>query len=289
MFAVCTAGCLLALPKYAAAEMSPVQITFLRYIAGVATITPFYLWQVVLERRSGNTQAREIRRGMLRWHVLRAVFAVTRLSCLFYAVTHMAFANAQAVTLTNSVFMIAFAAILLHERVRPVTIFAAAVCFAGGVIAAEPTFDADSFLTSGALAALAGAAIWGAESMVIKITADRDNIPRIVFIVNLLAGLLIALPGIYVWQPLTDAQWWMLLAMGPIAILTQSSNIRAFRAADASILAPFRYFSLAVALAIGWFVFNEWPSDAAFLGIALIFGGGLVLSWRVRDVRVGAA
>ena len=78
-------------------------------------------------------------------HGTRALLAVIRISCFFYAVTHMPFANAQAVILTNGVFMIVFATLLLGEPVRLLTVVAGACCFAGALIAAEPDWQAGGF------------------------------------------------------------------------------------------------------------------------------------------------
>lgn len=287
---VFTASVLLALPKFAASDLSPLQITAMRYIAGMLTITPFFLAMLLRERRAGLTLAQSLNRGTIGWHVLRAVFAVTRLTCSFYAVTHMAFANAQAITLTNAVFMIVFAMLILGERAKPSTLVAAAICFAGALIAAEPSVESgDAYLSAGAVAALAGAAIWGLESMVIKHTAARDNVPTILFIVNTTAFLLIVGPGLLVWQPLTHDQWILLALMGPLAILTQSVNVLAFRAAPANVLAPFRYLSVLFGLLIGWFAFSEWPSPGGLIGMALILAGGLMLTAKLSDRRVSSA
>ena len=282
VLAVLSASFILALPKAAAGGLSPLQITLIRYITGFAAVAPLFAMSRLRSRASGSDQPA---RGTFRLHVLRAVLAVTRLCCFFYAVTHMPFANAQAITLTNSVFMIIFAVLLLGERVRPATLAAAAVCFIGGIIAAEPRLDLQGFLSPGALAALLGAAIWGVEAMVIKYTAERDGTLRILFVVNAIALCLIAVPGLAVWQPLSSGQWGLLALIGPLAILTQAANIQAFRAADANILAPFRYASVIFGLAIGWFAFGEWPSQLGLLGMGLIFAGGFALTFSMSRSR----
>ena len=275
VFAVLTASILLALPKWVGGGLSPIQVTLLRYLTGFLTIAPFFLYATAMRREEAP---RAEAAGTMKLHALRAFLAVIRISCFFYAVTHMPFANAQAITLTNGVFMILFAALLLGERVRPGTIVAAVFCFAGGVIAAEPNLDGGGFLSLGALAALAGAVMWGVEAAVIKYTAVRDNTARIIFSVNLIALLLVAVPGLAVWTPLSLEQWLPLILIGPLAIITQVSNVKAFRLADANFLAPFRYASVVFALAIGWLVFGEWPTMAGGIGIMMILISGVALT-----------
>ena len=276
--AVFTASLLLALPRLAGGDLSPYQLTLLRYLTGFVTIAPIFLFVHTGVSGSGHGPAPK---HALWLHALRAFLAVARISCFFYAVTHMPFANAQAIILTNGVFMIAFAAIFLGEKVRLATTVAAAVCFTGAVIVAEPNWEQGGFLSLGALGAIAGAAFWGIEATVIRYTAMRDNAVRIVFSVNLIALILIAVPGYLVWISLTAEQWMLLAAIGPLAIMTQISNVKAFRAANANLLAPFRYISVVFALAIGWFVFGEWPSVWAGMGIAMILISGIALALNV--------
>jgi drug/metabolite transporter (DMT)-like permease len=56
----------------------------------------------------------------------------------------------------------------------------------------------------------------------------------------------------------------------------------AFRRTAASLLAPFEYFGVLSALAIGWIVFGEWPVQRIFPGVVFIVGAGLVIILRER-------
>ncbi len=56
----------------------------------------------------------------------------------------------------------------------------------------------------------------------------------------------------------------------------------AFRRTPVSLLAPFEYFGVLSALAIGWIVFREWPVERIFPGVLFIVGAGLVIILRER-------
>jgi drug/metabolite transporter (DMT)-like permease len=56
----------------------------------------------------------------------------------------------------------------------------------------------------------------------------------------------------------------------------------AYRRTPASLLAPFEYFGVLSALAIGWIVFREWPVERIFPGVVFIVGAGLVIILRER-------
>ena len=51
------------------------------------------------------------------------------------------------------------------------------------------------------------------------------------------------------------------------------------------LLAPFRYVSVVFALAIGWFVFGEWPTLWGLAGITVIIVSGVVLTLKVNAAQ----
>ena len=53
-----------------------------------------------------------------------------------------------------------------------------------------------------------------------------------------------------------------------------------YRLTEPSLIAPFEYFGLPIAFALGWIFFSEWPFDKLFPGILGIVGGGLIIVWR---------
>ena len=58
----------------------------------------------------------------------------------------------------------------------------------------------------------------------------------------------------------------------------------AYRYADASLIAPFDYVSMVLALLIGWFVFAEAPTGAMLAGAALVILAGILIIWRERQL-----
>ncbi len=55
---------------------------------------------------------------------------------------------------------------------------------------------------------------------------------------------------------------------------------QAYRVAEAGLAAPFEYVAMPLAIFWGVMVFGEWPDLIAWIGISLIFGGGLYTFWR---------
>ena len=63
--------------------------------------------------------------------------------------------------------------------------------------------------------------------------------------------------------------------------------VTAFRMTEQSNLAPFSYFGIPIAFALGWLFYGETPWSDLFPGAILIVAGGLVIIWRERRLRQG--
>ena len=265
------------LPKLASAAVPPLQVAFLRYFAGFLTILPFFIQahggRKVLPELAAPTQRR-----INLTHVLRACCGLSSVALGTYAVTHIPLANAQAIAMTNGVFAVALAAVFLRERLSPADFVAGGVCLAGAVVVAGPDLDAPGWISLGALAALAQAFAWGVEVVLLRFTAVRDTPQRTLTLVNGSACLLLFVTTAWWWRllPLTDVA--ILLAMGPVAILGQYCNIRAFQLAETAKLVPIKYSGLVFAAALGLVFFDEWPRPAAMAGAAMICAGAIYLA-----------
>ena len=94
--------------------------------------------------------------------------------------------------------------------------------------------------------------------------------------------LLTAPVALVFWHPVDPGHWTALIAIGALAQAGQYCFLRAYRAADASVLAPVSYSSIVFATAAGWAFFAEVPTSANLLGAAVILGALLFVWWRDR-------
>ena len=171
------------------------------------------------------------------------------------------------------ILMTAFAAVFLGEAVGWRRWSATLVGFAGVVVVARPGADG---INPWALAALGCAALVTARDLL-----TRQLPPEIragtVSVASSVAALAAGL-GLGLFET------WRAPAGGEIALaalaaaMTTGGNlgvIVAMRAADVSLVAPFRYTVIPFALIAGYLVFGEQPDAYALVGIALIVGSGL--------------
>ncbi len=70
------------------------------------------------------------------------------------------------------------------------------------------------------------------------------------------------------------------VAIGSLAM--HFSLAAAYQNAPASLIAPLEYLYMPLAIMGGLIFFDETPHPAAILGIAIIIGAGLIITWRER-------
>lgn len=286
LFAAFLFAFMFMLPKLVSDAVPPLQVAFLRYFAGFMTILPFFLG--TYGGREGVAQVvGPAKRRLNLMHALRASCGVASVAFGTYAVTHIPLANAQSIAMTNGVFAVLLAAVFLRERLTLQDIGAGIVCLSGAVVVAGPDPGAPSWISLGALAALLQAFAWGAEVVLLRFAAVNDTPQRTLTMVNGSACLGLLLLTAWLWERLPLHDLLILLAMGPLAIVGQYCNIRAFRMAETAKLVPVKYSGLVFAALLGLMFFDEWPRPAAVAGAAMICGGALYLA-RHKPVQAAA-
>ncbi len=254
------------------------QIVFIRYLSGFATVSGIAAYQRL-------TPARALGTGRRWLHLLRACCGVFGGGCSIYGATHMPLADASALALLQGLFVMLLAVLLLGERLRRAQILAALVCLAGAFVIVRGNTSGGSFTSLldhgiAPLAAILGALLTACEIILIKYLTRHETMLSMLLHVNGFAVLLLLPAMLWLW---TDADWATLGALcllGPMAILGQMCNVRAYRLADAAWLAPFGYSSVAFGALIGWIAFRDLPGTTTWAGAGLIIGGCLLLVRR---------
>ncbi|MBO6949606.1 MAG: DMT family transporter [Rhodospirillales bacterium] len=270
------------LPKLVGANVPAVQVAFLRYMAGAVCIAPFFITEVI--RRTPGPVIEGSGRSLFVLHAARSACSVGALVFGVYAVTSIPLANVQAIAMTNGVFTMLFAVLFLHERAGWREIVAGVVALVGAIIVAGPgTVGAAGWAVLGVLAAFGQAVTWGGEVVLLRATAARESASRILFKVNILAAIMVLVIGVWFWDDMNMDTFLLIAAMGPVAIVGQVCNIRAFRIADATSLVPVRYTGILFAAIFGLLIFDEWPDASAIFGAVLIVGGAMWLALRPKS------
>lgn len=77
----------------------------------------------------------------------------------------------------------------------------------------------------------------------------------------------------------------LLLALGAVSAAVGYFLSQAYRLAHVSVIAPFEYAAMPLAVLWGWLVWGDWPDTLSTAGIALIVGAGLFMVMRENNQR----
>lgn len=254
------------LVKFASQSLPAGQIIFLRGLMATALV-------LAVLRATGVPLVP--RRLAGRWVATRA--GLDALATLTYLVSlfNLPIANATAINMATPLFITVVAVLWLRHRVGPRQWLAIAAGLAGVLLVIQPR--ADGFNAYAWLCLCA--TVLNALRDVVTLRIPRD-VPSIVVTlatsvaVTALAGAVSLLQG---WAPL---HWNELALLAAAAVFLAGGYqliIRATRAGDLSVVAPFRYSGLLMAVLIGWVVWGDVPNALAWAGIALVLGAGLYL------------
>jgi drug/metabolite transporter (DMT)-like permease len=137
-------------------------------------------------------------------------------------------------------------------------------------------------VSAASLAAVVAMCCYALAAVSLRLLARTDTTESMVFSFTAAlavgAGLL-ALPA---WQDLRLEHGWLLLGIGLTGTLGQQLITEAFRAAPASVVAPFEYTALIWGVALDLAIWNVLPDGVTVLGGAIVTSAGLYLLARER-------
>jgi drug/metabolite transporter (DMT)-like permease len=248
-------------------RLDSLQIGFFRVLIGFVAILPFVA-RVGLER---------LRTRHLGVHFIRAVFGLIAMYCSYYALAHIPLADYTALSFTKPLFATALAVVILGEVVRWRRWTATMVGFMGVLIMVRP--GAGTFQPA-ALAALADAFAIAFLVALVKRLPPQETPLGMLFWFGVFAVVL-SIPGaLHGWQWPTPPEMLWLIAVGVLGALSQSFWIRAFRAGEASAVAPFDYLRLIFAGVVGILLFSEWPTVWTLTGAVVIVASTVYIARR---------
>lgn len=252
---------------------SALQIMWLRYIGGFITMS--LLWA------SGGRDAGRLSTNQRLLHACRAATGGYGGVAAVYAAANMPVASASSIGLLDGLFTVFLGVLILSERVT-VSQWTATLFSLGGALIVVGAQGAFSQLTSEfivpAAVALLGALLVSAEGILIKTLVRSEPALVVLFYVNLFGCLFLAVPGLAQWSAITIPWSLAFLALGPLAIVGQYCNIRAYRLAAASVVGPIRYTWIIYGALFGALIFNESVTPEMLGGIGLVLFGGVWLA-----------
>ena len=259
-----------ALVKYVSQSLGGAQLIFIRGM--FASVLLLAIAHAMGLLRGPGARAKEVlHRPVLIRSALDAAATLVYLTALF----HLPLANATAINMATPLCIALIAVLWMGEQMSAMRWAVIALGFLGVLLIVQP--KAEGFNGYSLLCLFGTLLHAGRDLFTRKIDADMPSILITVattVTVTALAAFISAFQG---WKPVAAAHLMLLAAASVFLSGGYFLLIRAVRAGDISLIAPFRYAGLLVALVIGFAVWGEIPNGLGWGGIALLVGAGLYM------------
>jgi len=246
---------------------------------------------LVMVKLEGGLQMLKTRRPGL--HFLRGSMLVLANMFFFIGLAAMPLAETVVLFYTAPLFICILSQPVLGEKVGLSRWFVIFVGLAGAIIMLRPgseLFKAVSLLP------IMAALCYAAMTMMTRKLGLREKASALTFYIQLAfigissaVGLAIGdgsfdnydsiplgfLLRAWSWPDPTQLQ--LLALCGAIVAVGGYLMSQAYRIGEASAVAPFEYASLPFALAVGFWLWEDWPDWRAFIGTGMIIGSGLLV------------
>ncbi len=261
-----------AVAKQLTAELHSVQIVWGYFLAIFLMLCAF-----VLARREPLRRVLATRRLAL--HLTRAAMVVLTIATLFLGLAYMPLADGIALSFTAPLFVTALSVPLLGERVGWHRWSAVVVGLAGVAVILRPGAGA---LHWAAFMPLISAVFFALFQILTRRLALGERTLTTLLYTGAGGLLWSSLAVAFVWRPLALPHLWVFSGIGALGVAAHVCMIKAFAAAQVSLLAPFNYVKLVWATLLGYLMFADVPGPHVVGGSAIVVASGLYVWLRER-------
>lgn len=286
LIAVALGVAMSAVVKATADTIPPGQAVFFRSFFAIPVIV---VWLILRgELSSGLKTSNPV------GHLWRGMVGTSAMAMFFIALGILPLPEVTAIGYAAPILVVVFAALFLGEKVGIYR--AAAVCLGllgvGIILWPRLTVGSDghdALAMFGVLIALTGAVFAAMAQILIRKLTRTEGTASIVFWFSVTASALSLLTLYWGWVIPTPREALMLVSAGLIGGFLQIFLTSSYRFADASLVAPFEYTSMLLAIAVGYFVFAELPTQPTIIGACVIIFAGIVIILRERHLGLERA
>ena len=279
---VCVFVAMAALIKAASDTVPPGQAVFVRSLLAIPIIVA---WLVSRGEWPGG-----LRTVHPLGHFWRGLIGTCSMGLFFASLSLLPFPEVTAIGYAAPLLVVMLASMFLGERVRKVRLTAVALGLVGVLIILSPRLsvgaEMDPSETLGAVVALGAACCAALTQVFIRKLTATEGTAAIVFWFSVTASVLSLVTLWWGWVMPTASVALMLVLAGLLGGIGQILLTSSYRLAEASLIAPFEYTSMLLALLVGYFVFGEVPTPTVLIGAAIIIAAGVAIIWRERQLGI---
>ncbi|MDR7124815.1 DMT family transporter [Pseudotabrizicola sp. 4114] len=280
MLAFCVLAPLLDVSAKLASSTVPVgQIVTARFVVQGALMLPIILLMGITLRLTPRAL------GLIS---LRAVFLILSTFSFVAAIQVMPVADALAIAFVEPFILLLLGRLLFNDEVGPRRIAASCVGFAGALLVIQPSLAAFGYVALWPL----GTAFFFAFYMLSTRQVSGFMHPVAMQFHTSWTGLLMCLPVMLLaegtgWRHFDPVMpqgmvWLWLFGVGFWAALSHMCMTYALKFAPSATLAPLHYLEIVAAVALGYWIFGDFPNALTWAGIAVITSSGLYIIYRER-------
>jgi len=225
-------------------------------------------------------------------HVWRGLMGTFAMACGFFAIGLLPLPEVVAIGYAAPLIVTMLAAMFLGEKIRLVRFSALLLGMFGVMLVLSPrltVLDAEAasqLQTIGALVALMGAIFSALAQVFARKLVATETTGSIVFYFSLMSSTLALLTIPFGWEVPSKLETLLLVTAGLLGGVGQILLTESYRHAEVAVIAPFEYCSIILALLVGYFVFDEFPTSIMMVGVALIIVAGIIIILRERNLGI---
>ncbi len=278
VLSVCTFMMMASLVKAASAEVPPGEAVFFRSFFALPIILGWLAMRG--ELRTGWRTDNPV------GHFWRGLVGTTAMGLMFTGLGLLPLPEVTAIGYAAPLLVVVFAAMFLDEKVGIYRLSAVLLGMIGVLIVLSPRLTIGAGLstgeTLGAVVVLMGAVMAALAQVFVRKLVQTEGTAAIVFWFSVTSALLALCTLPWGWAVPSWTVVLMLVLAGLLGGVGQIFLTSSYRFADASLVAPFEYTSMILALGIGYFVFSEVPTGPMLLGAGIVISAGVLIIWRER-------
>lgn len=225
-------------------------------------------------------------------HIHRAAVGTIAMGFNFGALAFLPLPEVTAIGYAAPLLTVIFAAILLKEKVRAIRIACVLLGLTGVLIILWPRLSFGASSDAGAMQAIGAgmvviSAVFAALAQVqIRKMVQTERTSSVVFYFTTISTVLALFTLPWGWAMPTPSEAMLLILAGLCGGVGQILLTESYRWADASLVAPFEYGSMVLALAAGYVFFQDVPNGWMLIGGALVMLAGILLI--LRESQLGS-
>ena len=246
-----------ALAKFLSESLPVFVIVFVRFLSGFLVLLPA-VWRV------GFGTMRTERLGL---HLSRGGVGFLGNLALFFAIAHLAIADAITIQFSRPMIMVVVAAVFLGEIVGWRRGVATAVGFGGLIMITRPF---GSGFDPWTIVALGGAVTATIVILLVKVLSRTERTIVIMFYFTSVTTVLAFIPAMLAWQTPTMFELFLLVLTGTLGVTGQFLFTHGISRGETTFILPFDYLRIVYGFGLGIIWFGEIPAPWSFAGAAVI-------------------